>query len=696
MRDPIPQAILDIAIPEDAEDYSFLPTVNCAKDVGNLLQPLYVIHNFMETEAKYRELIESIHEIIMASFELEECRTYPVKFKFYPRDKEIHTLELRHFLVNLWLWFPLLEVYAWDDVMNEEFIMDCSKMNKNNLNKYLDKYAIKVLIKYNIKGDLMNRRVAETIHNLSCIASETSSIMMCTFSLETFLKMYRDNERYRELFNTEYPSTMQPVEIEQDLDIKTNECIEMFKADPKNPIGMIFRSGTGIKPKQFGEFTISEGLIPDINGKTIPIPINTNTLKGRTKPSEHMIAASGARKSQILNDKVMGKAGYFGKIVTLMALNKKLSTTTFDCETRHLVPIFIKDKKWLSKYDARYYRTDDDPKLRVLDADIDTDLIGKRIYVRSPETCCCEDGVCMVCYGKNAVVAWDIPEGVAGYGAQEITKVVEQNILSAKHLLSTNSEEIVFNDEFNKFFSLVADEITINLDSDIDASEWGIFINPDDISREDEMDDDSTFNTTITSGVFYMKNLKDGSMIAMHSAENKELYPSAEIINKFSNRRGGKDYVPLADLEEGQSIFEIDIMNNELTKPLYDIMALLNKKDDSGKEYTVGEITEYFVSLLIQSGINAKALQAELILSCLIREKDNLMNVPDFSRKHVKPYKFLTVRDGIGNLKSPLIHLAYQDNKKHLLRDSTFDSKHEASYMDEWFKKSSPTRMFKT
>jgi hypothetical protein len=60
----------------------------------------------------------------------------------------------------------------------------------------------------------------------------------------------------------------------------------------------MLRSHTGVKKKQFREFTISEGLKPSLEGITIPKPIeNSTVLKGLASASDLYLDASGARKS---------------------------------------------------------------------------------------------------------------------------------------------------------------------------------------------------------------------------------------------------------------------------------------------------------------------------------------------------------------------------------------------------------------
>ena len=51
---------------------------------------------------------------------------------------------------------------------------------------------------------------------------------------------------------------------------------------------------------------INMGLKPDLSGVTIPLPINSNTMiRGIDRPSSHYIDSLGARKSLIMNKKVI-------------------------------------------------------------------------------------------------------------------------------------------------------------------------------------------------------------------------------------------------------------------------------------------------------------------------------------------------------------------------------------------------------
>ena len=208
-----------------------------------------------------------------------------------------------------------------------------------------------------------------------------------------------------------------------------------------------------------------------------------------------------------------GKAGYFGKIVVLLARTLSMTTEVLDCQTKHLVKYELKNKSIIKKMHGKYYKMlPSDPELKVFNAAKSMHLLGQSIYVRSPITCALGDEVCPICVGRTSAINFDIARGLSAFESEEITKVINQSVLSAKHLLTTISEKIAFNGDLHKFFSCVAGEIypLINDNPFVDnINDYAIYINPDDIDKVDEMDDDSLFNTMISNGKLYIRNIKN-------------------------------------------------------------------------------------------------------------------------------------------------------------------------------------------
>ena len=273
-----------------------VPYIHNTDELQQWLRPLYIMNNYLVDHETYNTFKCKIQNLVRGCFPIKECREFPIRFKFYQRDKTEHVLQLRHFFVNLILWHPFVELYG-IEVLNEHFILDCS-VDIPHIESYINYKLITVLREYHVKSTTINYAISEVLYNLRMISGDFSVIMGLNFSAPTFLDMYEKNEEIRDIMEVSFSDGMQPHDIEAKLQELQDREISIYKNDPNNPVGVILKSGTGIKTKQFAEFTISEGLKPSIEGVTIPIPIENSTLvRGLDRPSYLYIDGTGARKS---------------------------------------------------------------------------------------------------------------------------------------------------------------------------------------------------------------------------------------------------------------------------------------------------------------------------------------------------------------------------------------------------------------
>ena len=281
-----------------AED---VPFIHNTGELEQWLRPLYILSMKMTSDEEYEVFLKQIMNLLRASYTIRECREYPIRFKFNPKDKKEHVLQLRHFAVNLILWNPFVELNELD-VLNEDFILDCEH-NIPNIEDYINYKLIVILREYHVKSTTINYRISDVLYNLRRISIDFSLIMGLNFNATTFFEMYEKNDEIRDMMEVTFESSMQPHEIEQELAELQDREIEIYKNDPGNPIGVLLNANTGVKHKQFTEFTISEGLKPSLEGVTIPEPIENSTLlRGLDRPSYLYIDATGARKSFRLNN----------------------------------------------------------------------------------------------------------------------------------------------------------------------------------------------------------------------------------------------------------------------------------------------------------------------------------------------------------------------------------------------------------
>ena len=663
-----------------------VPVIHNREELAQWLRPLYIIDDILVDDDTYNNMRSCILNLVRGSFTIRACREYPIKFKFNKKDKEEYQLELRDFLINLILFEPFIELYGLN-VLDKSYIFDC-KTGIPNIENYINNKIILTLKDYQVKNTYLNIRISNVIYNLRMISVDFSQILGLNFNIFTFADMYSSNTEIRDIMETKFDESLQPYEIEAQLKELQNREMQIYKDLPDNELGAILRSATGVKPKQFTEFTIAGGLKPTIDGYTIPEVIqNSILIGGLDRPSYFYIDAGGANKSLIMNKRVMGSAGYFGKLVSLLTRTLSMDTEISDCGNPHLIEIELKSNTHLKRCDGKYFKVNkDDIDYSVLNYEKHKHLVGQKIYIRSAITCGLGNHVCAKCIGIQALTNADIANGVSTFYSEEVTKVVEQNILSTKHLLETFSEIIKFNDNFYKFFTLIGGEIMPVLqveDEDKDIDDYAIYINPDDINKVDEYEDDSLFNNFLPDAKFVIRNINNPKEEDIPiELEDKELFISKDVMKDIYKNNG---YIYFSELNEDMKLFEINIQNKELTKPLYDLMDLINKKKDNDNE-TIDSMLQQFLDLMVTAKISASIVAGEVIINRLIKDVNDPYVRPDFSQEIMPKYQIKTVKNALTKNKSPLIGLSSENLKKQLLDDELYTTRYEESYVDPLFK----------
>lgn len=386
-----------------------------------------------------------------------------------------------------------------------------------------------------------------------------------------------------------------------------------------------------------------------------------------------------------------------------------MSKRVSDCGTTHLIEYEIKSKKHLEKLNGKFYKPaleegeEDSPLIdyKLVNAKKDKHLIGKKIRVRSAVTCCLGDHVCPKCVGLTSINNMDIADGMSAFESEEITKVVNQSILSTKHLLTTNSESIIFNSEFYKFFSITSGEINpiVNDNEEVynyyhyNIEDYAIYIDPEDIVMMEEQDYNALYNTIIQNGRFYIRNIKNKEEkdILIQVEGDKEIFLSEDAIEAMKK---GKGLIYFKDINDDIKLFEMDILNQELTKPLYELINLLDKKRSSADDNidaSLESISQKMLDIMIESGIDANVIAAELIINRLVRSKANDYERPDFTKEELEPYEIFTVGKALEHNKSPLIGLSFQYIKRQILSDELYSERNSSSFVDPLYYTQIPT-----
>lgn len=646
---------------------------------------VFILEDLLKDKKIFKKIYKEMYTFMKKGFEVAEVRKFPVYYMISKEDKDVYTMEIRHMITNMIFWRTFLDL---DDeyTLSKDDIIDAYNVSNKMIKKFIDEKVIgpflfKVEIKY------LNKAIHDLLYRLTKIGNDFNEIMAMGLNLESFIDVANRNPRFNEIIRTRVDENGQPYEIEQYLDELMREEIEILKTED-NCLKPILIAGAGIKEQQLREMTINGGFKPDLSGNTVPIPINSNLLVGGFRNiTNYYLDATGGRKALIANATVMGLAGHFAQLVKLLTTDIKLADMD-DCGTVHGVELTVTSKKYLQRLHGRYYRERYDRKYKLLQGNEEW-LIGQKIIVRDPTKCGAgHNRICKKCYGELLYkVNRDI--SVGGYAATKITRPVSQNVLSTKHLLLTISEQIMFDDTFEKFFTLSANQIMLNNNSDLNLDDYRILINKTHLMTLENFEEDD-YNAYTYSFIIQHKKKKE-EMYLINELQKKEMFLTPEFYKLLKTKKEGNKYaINISDLNDDTPLFIIQINNRELTKPLYSIMHLLDTNnrgiaDDEPPIVTIDQLVQRFNELLLEANIDVNFIHASVLLYPLIRKIDNVLERPDF-RKYDVEYRMLTIKSALEKHPSITVSLSYQQLKRQLTTIDTY-LKTAPSYLDDFFKK---------
>lgn len=639
------------------------------------------LYEHMVDKDTYADYVESVYDSIKLGFEIKEYREQIVTFRFRP-DSELIQLQFRHYLTNLMLWHAFVRLDA-TDKLDRSCLLDMGQISKKHLKSYFDNKII-IPCRSKVTNMEMNKIVAYTLHELTRISTDFNIILGMSMNIEGFIDLSKTNKRFDEIIRTKLDDELQPIEIESLIGSLLKEEIQIL-ADSDTLFAPMIRSGTGVNPKQLAELTISGGLKPDLHDQTVPIPINTNLIVGGLNSvSSYYIDALGGRKAMILNVTEMGRSGHFARKMMLLGSISDLDRSGEACNSISPISITIKNEKYLKLFDGRYYKLPHWRKYKVLDIN-DKSLIGQTIYIKSPCTCSSEHGICRECYGETLYhINKDVHVGLLA-GATT-TNPISQKILSSKHILATKSKLIKFCDDFYKFFSLRGNEIYTCPVLE-NPKNYEIVIIQDNVVKTEALSDG---DITDFVPLFHVKNLKTGEMHEIHAEKMQDIYIDPDFVKMIgiNGKRATARSINMMDIDDEQRIGVMEIFNNPLTKPLYDMINLLNSstKRKSMNIITIDDLVQKMADLIIESGIDTVSIHPEVLMSQLIRDKNNIMERPKFNTfKGLREYVIETLDSSLSKHKSPIIGMSFQYLKRQLTDPMTF-KKDGSSILDPLFK----------
>lgn len=455
----------------------------------------------------------------------------------------------------------------------------------------------------------------------------------------------------------------------------TNKQIEYIK-NSDHCLRDSFRTGEAISPKQYKEVAVNIGSKPDGLGSVFPHPIKHSFMNGGLQtPEEITVESSVGRQAQNLQKNNVGQSGAFARLLELNNQDTYLhKDPNYVCNSKNFEEIVIENETILKMFDLRYYRENPNGIEKLLEAKKDKHLIGKKLYFRSPM--CCDSaakghGVCYRCYGDLAYANQEV--NIGQIAAEGLSSIYTQILLSAKHLLESSIIKMEWNPEFYQMFNVTFN--TIGLKSDFMFRGYKLMIGED--VKSEEAIDEITYNYYINSFTIITP---DGESIRMHTLDSDNIYFVPEFFDMYSTRldqvqRYNEDNnidVPdtsvifdVAELMDLDSLFIIEIKNNELSRTMDQIKKLIDNKTIISK-YDRNSILEAFIKTNISGRITLNSVHFEILLMNQIRAADDMLDMPDWSLPNAD-YQILALSAALSNNRSITVALESSKVKNILL-----------------------------
>lgn len=625
------------------------------------------------TKENLNDHFYSILNIMRDGIETEFVQHMAINVKF--SDNVDVTLSIFDYFLNLIMWnLPI----STDEEISSYFLFFHEKFNRNVIKDYIDdKFLNLNRTKYNTMT--LCNIIDDTLYKFKYV--DEFSLYLCnTINDEDFIDLMNQNPDVYQYLHADLSGV--PLEdvknVGQDI---TNKLIKVIE-NSSHCLADSFATGEGVNRKQFREFAVNIGTIPDGDGGVYPNIVNSSFINGGVKETtDTMEESAKGRQALILSKKNVGTSGAFARILGLNNRDTRIHPSpSYVCNTRHYVKINIPSMTFLKRFNNRYYRfRPDGPEYKV-NAKRDTHLIGQTLYFRSPMTCASKtngDGICYRCYGDLAYTNDNINIGTIA--AELLSSDLTQMLLSAKHLLESNIKSVEWVEGFLDIFDVNFNILKIK--DDFEGKKWRLVID-EDINREDDMDD-LEYNEYVTR--FQVIDPK-GRVRDMYSKTSENIYLSTDLSDILSKIKpiDGKYEINMDEIKD-INLFLIHISNDELSTTLEHVKSIINKypKLDG---MTKDTILQEFVVAVLNGGLTVDAVHLEVLLSNQIRkglDENGILELPHWEYDNAE-YALVNLDTALKNHPSITTTLEYQKVSKTLYSPLSY-KKTAPSQMDLFF-----------
>ena len=606
---------------------------------------------------------------------------------------------------NLFMWSMILKN---GDKIEPRHIFWDHELKRKSIKNYIDRYVLTKSNKIRLGNEFLNNNLCDGLWNFASI-EQFSYYLANTINNEDNIALMNANEEFYHLLHISLDGV--PFDQVKNAGMEaTNRAISIIKDSEKyigyeHGLANSFRASEAINPRQYKEATLNIGTKPNGSGNIYPYIINKSFSNGGVNdPLSLFIESSTARTAQILSKTNVGDSGNLARLLQLNNIDTILNPDMqYECMSQNYIKINVKTEKHLSMLKNRYFRFNPNGMDHLVEP-TDRSLIGQDIYLHSPMTCASHavgHGICKKCYGDLYYTNYDINAG--DIAAEILSSQLTQILLSAKHLLETKIAVIKWNQEFNDFFDIDINAISLTeFGDEVDLKKFTLVIDPASISLVNEEEDaissvdDDSDDAPITSGddedtgayneyiTHIFIRTPEGDEITFESETQDPLYLSQDlnnIIRKKATPEGDMVNIPLSAVQD-TILFYIKINNNEISKTMNDIIGTINKAEVT-ESLTKDQVLQNLIDLIVDGGLTIDSVHLETILSNQIVSPTDILHKPNWNSPNVQ-YKMITLNKALTNNPSVIISLLYKDLNRVLYNPLTF-TKNAPSFFDLFF-----------
>lgn len=486
-------------------------------------------------------------------------------------DNKSVQMPTRMAILNILYWEPLMSFGLLPTIKETFNIKSISSDSSSKIysiiyDRFLDDLP-------NVDHMIMVHRIFQNVSRIyNFITTELGEYMPSIdgLSLTQLLQHPPIKELADKVYDSKWGTQVAEAQLRQD----GKELLKILK-DPKTPNNVLYhyiQAGV-LKTNQIPQMLLAYGPRSDIDDTMRKFVISSSSFSGLKSPVEFATESLSAKKSIFFSRDVIKKSQYFGRKMRL-GCSTVQTVHPGSCGSDHnVIPMTIKPE--YAKNFLHKIIIDDGRRVQLTNMNIIDRYVGQTVNMVSQFGCNHLDGMCEHCagYGKDRLIKY-LPHGIhiGLLCSTKVSSTVSQKVLSAKHLINTNSLIYNLTESAAKYFVKNNNSILFDPKWGKHIHKYQIRIPSDALGPIVDLNLDTLPIAESFSKVSYLELLKDGDLVETIQMEYDAFVPylSEAFLdhmrtnyNKLEIDEDGV-VVPMAGFDAKQDVFKFIIMNDDM------------------------------------------------------------------------------------------------------------------------------------